>query len=108
MKRVAVGVGGAVGARSGRLGVRPVRGDVAARRRNDDRGAAAARRRSPACGCALVTDPHHGPYNRLDYIASAVDATNALAADLVAVGGDFAHGPHGRRSLAPCLRSWAG
>jgi predicted MPP superfamily phosphohydrolase len=53
---------------------------------------------------ALITDPHHGRYNALEYIASAVDTANALAPDLVALGGDFAHGNHGRRFLEPCLR----
>ena len=52
---------------------------------------------------ALLTDPHHGRFNSLEYIASAVDLVNALAPDLVALGGDFAHGPHGRRYLVPCL-----
>jgi uncharacterized protein len=52
---------------------------------------------------ALVTDTHHGPYNSLEYIASAVDTTNALGADLIAVGGDLTHGPHGSKFLAPCM-----
>ena len=51
---------------------------------------------------ALVTDTHLGRFNSLQYIASAVDAVNTLRPDLVAFGGDLAHGPHGRRYLAPC------
>ncbi len=53
---------------------------------------------------ALVTDPHHGRFNSLEYIAASVDAVNALAPDLVLLGGDFAHGPHGRKYLAPGMR----
>jgi predicted MPP superfamily phosphohydrolase len=56
---------------------------------------------------ALVTDPHLGPYNSLEYISRAVDTVNALAPDLVAVGGDFAHGSDRRRNLGPCLRQMA-
>jgi predicted MPP superfamily phosphohydrolase len=50
---------------------------------------------------ALVTDPHHGRFNSLEYIAAAVDRVKALAPDLVLLGGDFAHGGHGRKYLAP-------
>jgi predicted MPP superfamily phosphohydrolase len=53
---------------------------------------------------ALVTDPHHGRFNSLEYIASAVDAVNVLGPDLVLFGGDFAHGEHGRKYLAPGMR----
>lgn len=52
---------------------------------------------------ALLTDPHHGRYNSLEYIASVVDTVAELKPDLVALGGDFAHGPHGRKYLVPCL-----
>jgi predicted MPP superfamily phosphohydrolase len=53
---------------------------------------------------ALVTDPHLGPFNSLEYIRSAVDAANALAPDLIAVGGDHVHGPRARDFIHPCLR----
>jgi predicted MPP superfamily phosphohydrolase len=52
---------------------------------------------------ALLTDPHHGRFNSLEYIAAVVDLVAGLAPDLVALGGDFAHGPHGRKYLVPCL-----
>jgi predicted MPP superfamily phosphohydrolase len=53
---------------------------------------------------ALFTDPHHGRFNRLEYIAAAVDAVNALSPDLILLGGDFAHGGHGRKYVAPGMR----
>ncbi|HEX4588454.1 MAG TPA: metallophosphoesterase, partial [Gemmataceae bacterium] len=52
---------------------------------------------------ALLTDPHHGRFNSLEYIASVVTTVVGLSPDLIALGGDFAHGPHGRKYLAPCL-----
>jgi predicted MPP superfamily phosphohydrolase len=51
----------------------------------------------------LMTDPHHGRFNSLEYIASTVDLVNSMVPDLVLLGGDFAHGSHGRRYLAPCM-----
>jgi len=56
---------------------------------------------------ALVTDPHLGPFNSLEYIARAVDTVNALSPDLIAVGGDFVHGPDRRKQLDPCLHQLA-
>lgn len=53
---------------------------------------------------ALFTDPHLGPYNPTEYLRSAVDLTNSLAPDLIAVAGDFAHGPRGRDFVRPCLQ----
>jgi uncharacterized protein len=53
---------------------------------------------------ALFTDPHHGRFNSLEYIAATVDRVNAMSPDLIALGGDFAHGPHGRKYLAPGMR----
>src|SRR5689334_2212839 len=53
---------------------------------------------------ALLTDPHLGPFNSLEYVRSAVDAANALAPDLIAVGGDYVHGRRGRGCIRPCLR----
>jgi predicted MPP superfamily phosphohydrolase len=56
---------------------------------------------------ALLTDPHHGRFNSLEYIASAVELTLGLGPDLVLLGGDFAHGTHGRRYIAPCFEQLA-
>jgi predicted MPP superfamily phosphohydrolase len=60
---------------------------------------------------ALLTDPHLGPFNPQEYLRSAVDAANALNPDLIAVGGDYAHGSHGREFVRPSLqelgRLWA-
>ena len=56
---------------------------------------------------ALVTDPHHGQFNRPEYIAAAVDVVNARAPDLILLGGDFAHGGHGRKYLAAGMRELA-
>jgi predicted MPP superfamily phosphohydrolase len=52
---------------------------------------------------ALLTDPHHGRFNSIEYISTAVDACAALAPDLVLFGGDFAHGVRGRKYLTPCF-----
>ena len=52
---------------------------------------------------ALFTDPHHGRFNSLEYISTVVDTVAALSPDLVALGGDFAHGVRGRKYLAPCF-----
>jgi predicted MPP superfamily phosphohydrolase len=56
---------------------------------------------------ALLTDPHHGRFNSLEYIAAAVDVAAGLVPDLVLLGGDFAHGAHGRKYLAPCFEQLA-
>jgi predicted MPP superfamily phosphohydrolase len=53
---------------------------------------------------ALLTDPHHGPFNSLPFIRSVVDRTNALAPDLIALVGDFIHG-QGRPYIKPCLEA---
>jgi predicted MPP superfamily phosphohydrolase len=55
----------------------------------------------------LLTDPHLGPFNPLEYVAAAVDALNARRPDLIAVGGDYAHGAHGPACVRPCLRELA-
>jgi predicted MPP superfamily phosphohydrolase len=55
---------------------------------------------------ALLTDPHHGPFNSLSYLRSVVALTNGLAPDLVALGGDYVHGPSERSCLDPCLRTF--
>jgi predicted MPP superfamily phosphohydrolase len=51
---------------------------------------------------ALVSDPHHGPYNSLSFLRSAVEQTNALKPDLIALPGDFIQGPR-REYIAPGL-----
>ncbi len=51
---------------------------------------------------ALLTDPHHGPFNRLSFIESIVAQTNALKPDLIALGGDFIQGPR-REYIVPGL-----
>ena len=40
---------------------------------------------------ALLTDLHHGYFIPRDYIASAVEQTNSLGADLILLGGDYIH-----------------
>jgi predicted MPP superfamily phosphohydrolase len=54
---------------------------------------------------ALLTDPHHGPFNGLDLIRSAVDVIDALAPDLVALAGDFIQEGHGGSYVGPCLEA---
>jgi predicted MPP superfamily phosphohydrolase len=53
---------------------------------------------------ALLTDPHLGPFNSREYIHSAVEAANALAPDLIAVGGDYSQGGTGHDFIRPCLQ----
>jgi predicted MPP superfamily phosphohydrolase len=53
---------------------------------------------------ALLTDPHLGPFNSLPFIRSIVDRANALAPDLIALGGDYIHGK-GRPYIKPCLEA---
>jgi len=52
---------------------------------------------------ALLTDPHHGPFNGLGLIRAAVEAVNALRPDLVALAGDFVQEGHNHAYAAPCL-----
>jgi predicted MPP superfamily phosphohydrolase len=57
---------------------------------------------------AVVADLHHGPYVGLDFIRHAVQLTNALEPDLIALVGDYAH--NGKRTdveLQPCLAALA-
>lgn len=42
---------------------------------------------------ALLTDPHHGPFNSLSFLRSVVKQTNELKPDLIAISGDFVQGP---------------
>lgn len=50
---------------------------------------------------ALLTDLHHGRYTSLHYIRKVVEATNALAPNVVLLGGDYAHAH--KRYIPPCL-----
>ena len=53
---------------------------------------------------AVLTDFHHGPFVSLDFIRSAVQLTNELNPDLIALVGDFAHKGHDASTqLPPCL-----
>jgi predicted MPP superfamily phosphohydrolase len=52
---------------------------------------------------ALLTDPHHGPFNGLALIRAAVEAVNALRPDLVALAGDFVQEGYNHAYAAPCL-----
>jgi predicted MPP superfamily phosphohydrolase len=52
---------------------------------------------------ALLTDPHHGPFNSLSFLQSVVERTNALRPDLIALGGDFIQGRE-REYIAPALQ----
>ena len=56
---------------------------------------------------ALLSDMHHSYFNDLALVRSAVDAVNALAPDLVALGGDYVHEGCARDYLDPCLRELA-
>jgi predicted MPP superfamily phosphohydrolase len=52
---------------------------------------------------ALLADPHHGPFNSLRLVRAAVELTNALAPDLVALAGDYVQEGHGRAYAERCL-----
>ncbi|MCE9564871.1 MAG: metallophosphoesterase [Planctomycetes bacterium] len=55
---------------------------------------------------ALLADFHHGPYVGMDFIREAVRFTNALAPDLIALVGDYAHtGGKAHIELPPCLEA---
>jgi predicted MPP superfamily phosphohydrolase len=54
---------------------------------------------------ALLTDLHLGPFNSLSFVRSAVEATNALKPDLIALPGDFVH--RGADCIRPCLQALA-
>jgi predicted MPP superfamily phosphohydrolase len=55
---------------------------------------------------AVVADLHHGPFVGIDFVRAAVQLTNALAPDLVALVGDYAHkGADAHRQLPPCLEA---
>jgi hypothetical protein len=52
---------------------------------------------------ALLSDPHHGPFNSLELLCEAVDRTNALNPDLVALAGDFIDGQDAHLYIRPAL-----
>jgi predicted MPP superfamily phosphohydrolase len=55
---------------------------------------------------AVLADFHHGPYVSIPFIRQAVQLTNVLAPDVVALVGDFAHkGTHTMEQLPPCLEA---
>jgi predicted MPP superfamily phosphohydrolase len=63
---------------------------------------------SAFCGktVAVLADLHHGPFVSLDFVRQAVELTNSLAPDLVALVGDYAHkGADAREQLPPCLEA---
>lgn len=55
---------------------------------------------------ALLTDPHHGPFNSLSFLQSVVEHTNALQPDLIALCGDFIQG-RDRAYIHPGLHVFA-
>jgi predicted MPP superfamily phosphohydrolase len=55
---------------------------------------------------AVLADFHHGPFVGIGFIREAVRLANALAPDLFALVGDFAHkGTHTAQQLPPCLEA---
>lgn len=54
---------------------------------------------------AFLTDLHHGPWTGLEYIREIVRRTNALAPDVILLGGDYVH--QDRRYIAPCAAELA-
>jgi len=52
---------------------------------------------------ALLSDPHHGPFNSLELIREAIDRTNALHPDLIAIAGDFIDGKDAHLYIRPAL-----
>lgn len=50
---------------------------------------------------AFLADLHHGPYVPLSYVRHAVDMTNALNPDLIALGGDYPY--LSTEYVAPCI-----
>lgn len=51
---------------------------------------------------ALLTDPHHGPFNSLAFLQSVVEQANALKPDLIALAGDYIQGAR-PEYVAPAL-----
>jgi predicted MPP superfamily phosphohydrolase len=55
---------------------------------------------------AFLTDIHHGPFISLDYVASIVRTTLALAPDLILLGGDYVS--QEAKYITPCFEVLAG
>lgn len=55
---------------------------------------------------AFLTDIHHGPFIALDYVASIVRTTLALAPDLILLGGDYIS--KDPKYVGPCFEVLAG
>jgi len=55
---------------------------------------------------AFLTDIHHGPYVRQEYIAALVRTTQALTPDLVVFGGDFSS--EDAKYIRPCFEALKG
>ena len=54
----------------------------------------------------LLADPHHGPFNGLPFIQSAVDHLNELKPDLIALVGDYVQqSKDGAKRIEPCLEA---
>ncbi|MGL4554783.1 MAG: metallophosphoesterase, partial [Gemmataceae bacterium] len=55
---------------------------------------------------AVLADLHHGPFVGLPFVRAAVERASALAPDLIALVGDFAHkGRQASERLPPCLEA---
>jgi predicted MPP superfamily phosphohydrolase len=55
---------------------------------------------------AVLADLHHGPYVSLSFVRKAVQLTNSLHPDLIALVGDYAHtGNKTHIELPPCLEA---
>ncbi|OWK34625.1 metallophosphoesterase [Fimbriiglobus ruber] len=55
---------------------------------------------------AVLADIHHGPFVGMSFVREVVRLTNALAPDLIALVGDYAHkGTHTTEQLPPCLEA---
>ena len=55
---------------------------------------------------AVVADLHHGPFASIEFIRQAVQLTNSLNPDLIALVGDYAHkGAQAHIQLPPCLEA---
>ncbi len=52
---------------------------------------------------AFLTDLHHGPFTGIEYIERVVARTNALAPDLILLGGDYIH--RGPQFIYPCANA---
>jgi predicted MPP superfamily phosphohydrolase len=55
---------------------------------------------------AFLADIHHGPFVPLAYVRHVVRMANALAPDLILLGGDYVH--RNRSYIAPCIHELGG